>query len=143
MERRTVDRLIYGVIIIVIAGLMVTGIVVRVERRRTGQARAKAEQLVSLLRAEDLPAPSVDVAMSLFGTDGGAAAANSDNPLALELLAMRVANGSERRPVILDRDLFKAEAAVLAVYAPDKLPAFEKYVARMNFADTLPEQETP
>ncbi len=138
MQHKTVDRMIYVAIALVLVGLMVVGVAIRVQRRHTQEARDKAERLVALLHAQGLPAPSVEEAVAVFGNDGGAAAVAPESAFTQELLATRIANGSDRRPVIVDKDVFRAEQTVLEVYAPQKLPAFRKFVKSLTSADTVP-----
>ncbi len=138
------DRWIYIVVAAVFVVLLVIGLAAYRTEKKTAAAEQKAEQFIAGLQAAGFEIRdeerAKDVAVKLFGDDGGRMADDPDSAFLRGLLAMRLATGSGviMRPVIADRRMFLAEEIALSVYAPDKLPEFKEFVADLKTADTLP-----
>lgn len=127
MEKKRSELWIYVTIVVVLVVLAAVGVGVRRENR-SKEAHAKAKLLIAALKAEGIKPPSEDQAVALFGTDGGVLTENAESPTARALLTIQLSNtGPGRRAALTDRKFLEAEETVLAVYAPDKLPAFKKW----------------
>lgn len=132
MDKRRSDRWIYVAVIVALVALAAIGVIVRRENR-SAQAHAKARLLVAELRQQGIQPPTEDQAVALFGTDGGALCENAESPTARALLTIQMANaGPGRRSALTDREFLKAEEIVLAVYCPEKLPAFKKWADSLS-----------
>ena len=44
--------------------------------------------------------------------------------------------GAAAKKVVLDKDLLRAEAIILEVYAPEKLAAYQEFLSGLKFGET-------
>ena len=128
---------VYIVIVVVILAAMVTGAALYHDQKVTREARAKAKEFVTKLHAAGLPAPTEAEAIRLYGVDGGPFAGSPDADLEqAEYGWWHGTAGAASRPFILDADYVGAARIFVEVYAPDKLAAFDEYVAGLNTDDS-------
>jgi hypothetical protein len=128
---------VYIVIIVVILALMVAGALLYHQEKASKEAKAKAHEFVTLLKAEGLPAPSEESAARLFGTDGGRFMAKPDAKLfQAEYSWLHGTSGTAARPVILDPDFIKAAAIFVGIYAPEKVGEFADWVNSLKTEET-------
>lgn len=131
-------RWIYIGSLVLLIGLLITGIVSFRNIHRTNEANNKANQLRDSLVAAGLPAPDHDTIVRLFGTDGGAVC--EDPGQALRNGADRVglgngAAGPGQRPVIGPSVVVEAERIILQTYCPNKVADFDNEVDDLKFDD--------
>jgi hypothetical protein len=125
MEEKS-HKWIYITIVVVIVALMVAGVALYRDQKESEEARAKAREFVAALEADGLPAPTVEEAARMFGTDGGFYVQNLEDELMQAQFAGQLGTtGPAGRPVILDEDFLKAADAFVRVYAADKAAASE------------------
>jgi hypothetical protein len=125
MEEKS-HKWIYIGLVVIIVGLMVAGVALYRDEKESKEAQAKAQEFVALLKTEGLPAPTVEAAARMFGTDGGPYARNLEEELLqAQYVAQLGTAGAASRPVILDEDFVKAADAFVRVYAPDKASVSE------------------
>jgi hypothetical protein len=139
MQEERSHRWIYITIVVVIVALMVAGVALHREQKLTAEAKAKAAEFVAALQAEGLPAPSVDAAARMFGTDGGPYVQNlEDELMQAQYVSQLGTAGAASRPVILDEDFVKAADAFVRVYAPDKasVSEFREWLHRLETGET-------
>jgi hypothetical protein len=128
---------IYITIIIVIVALMVAGVLLYDQEKQSEEAKAKAYEFVTKLKAAGLPAPSEEAAARLFGTDGGPFVGKPDEELLqAEYAWWHGTGGTVSRPVILDPEFLKAAAIFVSVYAPDKMAKFQEWVDGLKTGQT-------
>ncbi|MFF2086903.1 hypothetical protein ACFVVM_24275 [Nocardia sp. NPDC058176] len=109
------------------------------EIRHDAQAQAKAEQLHDNLVAAGLPAPDPRIIANSLGEDGGAVCQDPDSPLIKARYQAAISNGAAgpgQRPVIGSNDSAEAVAQALAVYCPDRLPAYLDHLGTLKLDDT-------
>jgi hypothetical protein len=119
---------IYWGSIVILLGLVVTGLMRYESFRSTNQTADKARQLQEALVRAGYPSPDTDTVERLLGTDGGAVCENPGNALKTALWKIHQANGATGpgiRPVISDTKAVQAERIVLQVYCPDELADFD------------------
>jgi len=125
MEEKS-HKWVYITIVVVIVALMVAGVALYRQEKVSKEAQAKAQEFVAALEAEGLPAPTVEEAARMFGTDGGPYVQNLEDELMQAQFAEQLGTaGPAGRPVILDDDFLKAADAFVRVYAADKADVSE------------------
>ncbi|MEU6619419.1 hypothetical protein ABZ926_01310 [Streptomyces litmocidini] len=131
---------IYWGAIVILVGLVVTGIV-RYESVKTGnETLSKANRLQEELVKAGYPSPDTDTVERLLGTDGGKVCEEPGNALKTALWKIQQANGAAgpgMRPVISDTKAVEAERIVLQVYCPDKVGDFQNEVEDLETDDTV------
>ncbi|MFI1659022.1 hypothetical protein ACH4ZU_29560 [Streptomyces sp. NPDC020472] len=131
---------IYWGAIVILVGLVVTGIV-RYESVKTGnETLSKAHRLQEELVKAGYPSPDTDTVERLLGTDGGQVCEEPGNALKTALWKIQQANGASgpgMRPVISDTRAVGAERIVLQVYCPDKVDDFQDEVKDLETDDTV------
>ncbi|WP_225801521.1 hypothetical protein [Streptomyces sp. NK15101] len=131
---------IYWGAIVILVGLVVTGIV-RYESVRTGnETLSKANRLQEELVRAGYPSPDTDTVERLLGTDGGQVCEEPGNTLKRALWKIQQANGAAgpgMRPVISDTKAVEAERIVLQVYCPDKVAELDDEVKDLETDDTV------
>ncbi len=128
---------VYVTIIVVIVALMVAGVVLYRDVKGGREAQAKAKQFVTKLQDAGLPAPTEAEAVRLYGVDGGPFAGSPDADLEQAEYGWRHgAAGAASRPFILDAGYVQAARIFVSVYVPDKLAAFDEYVAGLDTDDS-------
>jgi len=144
-QGRTDNRWVYLVVGIVLVALLVVGLLAYESEKESAAAREKAVQFVAALEEAGFDvrdhARAVEIAVALFGDDGGRLAEDPNDAFVRALLLNRLATsgGIATRPVILDRRMFVAEEIALSVYAPEKLEEFREFVEDLKTARTLRE----
>lgn len=125
MEEKS-HKWVYIGLVVIIVGLMVAGVALHQDQKQSEEAKAKAKEFVAALKADGLPAPTVEEAARMFGTDGGPYVQNLEDELMQAQFAGQLGtSGPAGRPVILDDDFLKAADAFVRVYAADKAAAVE------------------
>ena len=128
---------VYIVIVVAIVALMVAGVVLYRDVKVTEEAHAKAKEFVTKLHEAGLPAPTEADAVKLYGVDGGPFAGSPDADLEqAEYGWWHGTAGAASRPFILDAEFVQAARIFVEVYVPDKLAAFDEYVAGLNTDDS-------
>jgi hypothetical protein len=116
---------------------MAAGVAVRKNEKNNAEAHAKARELIAKFEAAGLKAPDEATIVELFGTDGGAFAADPGSSLLQAELAAQYGNaGPASRSVIIDKDLLRAGVIILEVYAPQKLAAYQEFLNGLKFGET-------
>jgi hypothetical protein len=130
---------VYITIAVVIVALMVAGVLLYHQEKQSKEAQAKAQEFVSALKAQGLPAPTVEAAARMFGTDGGAFAKNLGEDLQQAQYAWQLGTGGPAsRAVILDDDFVKAADAFVRVYVKDRAAAsdFIEWLHQLKTGET-------
>jgi hypothetical protein len=136
MEEKS-HKWIYVIIIVVIVALMVAGALLYRDVKVTNEAQQKAKEFVTLLQDAGLPAPTEEQAVRLYGADGGPFAGSPDADLAqAEYGWWHGTAGAANRPFRLQGDYIEAARIFVAVYTPEKLAAFDEYVAGLETDDS-------
>jgi len=136
MEEKS-HKWVYVALVVVIVALMVAGVVLYRNVKTTEEARAKAKEFVTKLQEAGLPAPTEAEAVRLYGVDGGPFAGSPDAELEqAEYGWWHGTAGAVNRPFLLQADYVEAARIFVSVYAPDKLAAFEEYVAGLDLEET-------
>jgi hypothetical protein len=133
-------RATYWAVASIVLALLVVGLIVRNEKRNTKPAQAKAAQLQQALTAAGLTAPSVDQIANVLGEDGEVVCQDPGAALGRAVhygVSTSGAGGPGMRPVYTPRQLVTGTGLVLAVYCPDRLPAFLESVDDLKIADTI------
>jgi hypothetical protein len=129
--------IIGGVVLV----LCVIGVITYSGNAETRQAERKAQDLTKKFEDAGLTVPvKQDVFVRTLGTDGGTVCENPASALGRATLLSQLTNGASFvgvRPVIVDRDMLKAEALVLETYCPDKLNQYKDKVDELKTDDTL------
>ena len=132
MEEKS-HKWVYITIVVVIVALMVAGVALFRQEKQSKAAKAAATEFVAALKAAGLPAPTVEEAMRLYGTDGGPFAGNPKADLEqAEYGWWHGTAGAANRPFRLQGDYIEAARIFVMVYRPDKLAAFDEYVAGLD-----------
>jgi hypothetical protein len=112
--------------------LVIIGLVSYRGAKQDDQANQKAQQLITALQKAGVQRlPSTDQVARVLGTDGGSVCQDPHNALRKATLFSMITNGAAgpgQRPVIADSRVFRGQLAVIAVYCPDELPKFQKFV---------------
>lgn len=128
---------VYVAIVVAIVALMVAGVATYRHEKDSKEARAKARDLIAKLDAAGFKTPDEQVIVDLFGTDGGVVAQSPGSALLQAELGMQLGtSGPASRSVIIDKDLLRAEAIILSVYAPQKLAAYQEFLHGLKFGET-------
>ncbi|MFF9145639.1 hypothetical protein ACF1BN_12370 [Streptomyces sp. NPDC014861] len=132
---------IYWGAIVILVGLLITGLVRYSGFKRTTEATDKADRLSEELVRAGYPAPDRETAVRLLGTDGGQVCEDPGNALKKALYRLQQlsngATGPGSRPVIADSKAVDAERIVLQVYCPDQVAAFDEAVGDLKTDDTV------
>ena len=124
---------IYITLAAVIVALMVAGVLLYHQEKQTREAKAKATEFVTKLRDAGLPAPTEAEAVRLYGVDGGPFAGSPDADLEqAEYGWWHGTAGAVNRPFRLQGDYVQAARIFVEVYVPQKLAAFDEYVAGLD-----------
>jgi hypothetical protein len=101
----------------------------------------KAQQLTQKFKAAGLEVPvNQDVFIRTLGSDGGTVCDNPASALGRATLLNQLVNGASfvgQRPVIIDRNVLKGEALILATYCPDKLQEYKDKFDDLKTDDRL------
>ncbi|WP_406090032.1 hypothetical protein [Kitasatospora purpeofusca] len=133
-------RWIYLGAIVLLVGMLITGLLTYTQLHQTNEANRKAEQLSSALSAAGYPVPSQNQIVHTLGEDGGAVCEDPANALKQAQWNYGMSNGAAgpgQRPVLSDREVVFAESIVLSVYCPDKLAAIKDKIADLKLDDTV------
>ncbi|CAM5468668.1 hypothetical protein GCM10010222_37550 [Streptomyces tanashiensis] len=133
-------KVIYWGTIVILVGLVITGLVRYESVKTNNETESKAKQLQEELVKAGYPAPDTDTIERLLGTDGGQVCEQPGNALKTALWKIQQANGAAgpgMRPVISDTKAVQAERIVLQVYCPDKLDDFDDEVEDLKTDDTV------
>ncbi|KQX49828.1 MULTISPECIES: hypothetical protein [unclassified Streptomyces] len=132
---------IYIGAIVILVGLVVTGLIRYSTFKRTDESASKASRLSEELVKAGYPAPDQENTQRLLGTDGGEVCQAPGDALKKALYRIeRISNGATgpgMRPVIADTRAVQAERIVLQVYCPDKLDEFDDAVEDLKTDDTV------
>ncbi|MFF9068286.1 hypothetical protein ACF09E_23340 [Streptomyces sp. NPDC014891] len=131
---------IYWGAIVILVGLVITGIVRYQAVRTNNETASKARQLQEALVKAGYPSPDTDTVERVLGTDGGPVCDDPDNALKTALWKIQQANGATgpgMRPVITDSKAVQAERIVLQVYCPDQVDEFDDTVDDLKTDDTV------
>ncbi|MET9671840.1 hypothetical protein ABZY68_01925 [Streptomyces sp. NPDC006482] len=131
---------VYWGAIVLLVGLMVTGLIQYAAVRTNNQTQSKANELQEELVKAGYPAPDTDTIERLLGTDGGQVCEEPGNALKTALWKIQQSNGATgpgMRPVISDSKAVEAERIVLQVYCPDQLDEFDEDLDDLKTDDTV------
>lgn len=135
-------RVTYIVVAAVAVVLVILGLAMYNRAERNREAEAKADQLIALFQAQDLPVPDRDQIIRTLGDDGGAMCDDPGNALKKAIrdgLGSNGAAGPGQRPVFIAQRTIEGEKLALSVYCPDQLPAFQTYVDGLDLSDVVKE----
>jgi hypothetical protein len=142
-ERQHDHTWLYWTVGAVVVVLAIVGLITYSGNTDDRQAQRKADQLTQKFQDAGLRVPEdQDIITRSLGTDGGAVCDNPASALGKALLLDQLGNGAAfvgRRPVVVDPKILKGEAAILEVYCPDKLDAYQKKVDDLKTDDTIKE----
>ncbi|MFJ6937930.1 hypothetical protein [Streptomyces sp. NPDC101132] len=134
-------RWLYIGAIVILVGLVVTGLIRYSSVRQTNETAKKANQLREELTAAGYPAPDQETTERLLGTDGGPVCEDPGNALKQALYQLQQlsngATGPGMRPVIADSKAVGVERIVLQVYCPDQVDDFDEAVEDLKTDDTV------
>ncbi|MFE6871919.1 hypothetical protein ACFVFS_35940 [Kitasatospora sp. NPDC057692] len=133
-------RWIYLGAIVLLVGMLVTGLLTYTQLHDTNEANRKAKQLSEALAAAGYPVPSQNQIVHTLGEDGGAVCEDPAGALQQAQWKYGMANGAGgpgQRPVLSDREVVLAETIVLSVYCPDKLAAIKDKIDDLKLEDTV------
>ncbi|MCX5391713.1 hypothetical protein [Streptomyces sp. NBC_00094] len=131
---------VYWGAIVLLVGLMVTGLIQYAAVRTNNQTQSKANELQEELVKAGYPSPDTDTIERLLGTDGGQVCEEPGNALKTALWKIQQSNGATgpgMRPVISDSKAVEAERIVLQVYCPDQLDEFDEALDDLKTDDTV------
>ncbi|MFL9682928.1 hypothetical protein [Streptomyces sp. KL110A] len=132
---------IYWGAIVILVGLLVTGLIRYSSIKRTHATADKAEQLSQELVKAGYPAPDQETVERLLGTDGGQVCEAPGNALKEALYRIQQLStgtgGPGNRPVIADTKAVEVERIVLQVYCPDQVADFDDAVDDLKTDDTV------
>ncbi|MFD0149126.1 hypothetical protein ACWGQ4_06090 [Streptomyces sp. NPDC055721] len=131
---------IYWGAIVILVGLVITGLVKYSVVKRNNETLSKANQLQQELQKAGYPSPDTDTIERLLGTDGGQVCEDPGSALKTALWKIQQANGAAgpgMRPVITDTKAVEAERIVLQVYCPDELDDFDDALDDLKTDDTV------
>ncbi|MFJ5710687.1 hypothetical protein [Streptomyces sp. NPDC093105] len=134
-------KVIYWGAIVILVGLLITGLVRYSSFKRTEETSQKAQQLSEELVKAGYPAPDQETVERLLGTDGGPVCENPGDALKKALYRLQQlttgAPGPGNRPVIADSKAVDVERIVLQVYCPDEVDEFDEAVDDLKTDDTV------
>ncbi|SHN45093.1 hypothetical protein [Cryptosporangium aurantiacum] len=122
--------ILYAVIATAFVLLAIWALIVFPTATDNSVARVKADQTIAALEDAGLPTPSRDFLVQTLGTDGGFPCRDPGGAFEKAIWNLQLTNGAAHvgvRPVLVARNLVRAEAIVLSVYCPDQLATFERY----------------
>ncbi|MFB7515487.1 hypothetical protein [Streptomyces sp. NPDC056144] len=131
---------IYWGAIVLLVGLVVTGLIRYSAVRTNSKTEAKATQLQDELVKAGYSSPDTETIERLLGTDGGQVCEEPGNALKTALWKIQQSNGAGgpgQRPVISDAKALQAERIVLKVYCPDQLEEFDEALKELKTDDTV------
>jgi hypothetical protein len=134
--------ILYGVVAILLVVLAVVAVASWRRAEQTRAAQEKADRLVVALEELGAHEPSQDQIVRVLGADGGPVCADPAAALNRAGYVTGLTNGAGgpgTRPVIADSDLMAAELAVITIYCPDQLSAFQEYVEDLRTAELTDE----
>ncbi|WP_137994585.1 hypothetical protein [Streptomyces vilmorinianum] len=127
--------------IVVLVGLVVTGLIRYSAVKRNAETAEKANRLHEELVRAGYPAPDVEITERLLGMDGGPVCEQPGSALKQALYRIHQlsngASGPGSRPVIADSKAVAAERIVLQVYCPDKVDEFDEDVDDLKTDETV------
>jgi hypothetical protein len=132
--------ILYGVVSAVLVVLLIFGLIAFPAPVVNAKARDKAVQLTAAFRSAGLTPPSQKFMVETLGADGGPVCADPGGALARARANQQLTNGAAHvgmRPVIAAQRVVQAEALILGVYCPERLPEFQEYLDGLEFADVL------
>lgn len=135
-------RVTYIVVAAAAVVLLVVGLLMYGHADRNAQANEKADQLIALFQAQDLPVPDRDQIIRTLGDDGGAMCDDPGNALKKAIrdgLGSNGAAGPGQRPVSIAERTVEGEKLALSVYCPDQLPEFQTYTNGLDLDDVVKE----
>ncbi len=135
-RKRIITYIILGVVAVT---LMVIGVALFNSAQDSVDARHKAEQLQTSFSEAGLPVPSQDQIVRVLGTDGGPVCDHPTSALKQAQLKSQLVNGAGgpgTRASLSDVDILQGEALAIAVYCPENLPEFTKFVKSLNLEET-------
>ncbi|GIH96560.1 hypothetical protein ACFFMN_35090 [Planobispora siamensis] len=125
----------------VVAGMMLTALLIYQSNESTETAQTKADQLIAALQqAGAVRVPSQEQIVGVLGDDGGATCSDPGSALARGALFSQLANGAAgpgARPVIADSKVVQGQLLILQIYCPDELAEFEQTVQDLKFEDVV------
>ncbi|WTW92238.1 hypothetical protein OG216_02110 [Streptomycetaceae bacterium NBC_01309] len=133
-------RWIYVGSVVLLVGLLISGLVAYNSVRKTNQATEKANQLRSALAAAGLPQPDTDLIVRNLGTDGGLVCEDPGDALRQGVDRISLNNGAAgpgQRPIIGSGRVVQAERIVLQTYCPDKVAGFDDEINDLKFDDVV------
>ncbi|MCB8902370.1 MULTISPECIES: hypothetical protein [unclassified Streptomyces] len=131
---------IYWGAIVILVGLVITGLVRYEAVKTNNETAAKANQLRDELVQAGYPAPDTETLERVLGTDGGPVCDDPGSALKTALWKIQQGNGAAgpgMRPVITDAKAVEVERLVLQVYCPDEVDDFEDSLNDLKTDDTV------
>ncbi|MDV5146808.1 hypothetical protein R1T08_22105 [Streptomyces sp. SBC-4] len=131
---------IYWGAIVILVGLVITGLIKYSTVKRNNETLSKANQLQEELVRAGYSSPDTDTIERLLGTDGGQVCEDPGSALKTALWKIQQSNGATgpgMRPVITDTKAVEVERIVLQVYCPDELDDFEDALDDLKTDDTV------
>jgi hypothetical protein len=106
----------------------------------TSAASDKAKEFISALDKAGLQQPDRDSIARVYGTDGGRACTMSKSEINQALSAFNAQRTGEinGRPGLLDPRARTYERTMMQTYCPDRLEAYDDFVADLRFDRTRP-----
>jgi hypothetical protein len=137
-QPRSTERIVtYVVIVAVLLALAAVGVARHRYSSASADATAKATQLEQKWQAAGLSVPSRDVIVRMYGTDGGVLCTIQPTGTAKALYLQQLANGASgagQRAVTVPRDVVVGQRAMLEVYCPERLAAFDRIVEQLKLS---------
>lgn len=138
---RPSHTVLYALVAAAFAALLVGSLFAYSSEKETAEAKAKAAQVMRLWEQQGLPTPASDrLLVRVLGTDGGAVCETTGKDLAKAFLAQQLSNGAAgpgQRAVIVAKRTLVGARAIVEVYCPDRLPAFDDFVDSLEFDDVV------
>ncbi|GAA3388367.1 hypothetical protein [Cryptosporangium minutisporangium] len=129
--------LLYSIIAAVFVILAIWGLIAYPGVTENAEARQKADRTIDAMEEAGLPTPSRDFLVRTLGTDGGFPCRDPGGAFEKAVWNLQLTNGAAHvgvRPVLVTRNLVRAEAIVLGVYCPDQLATFERYRDSLRYS---------
>jgi hypothetical protein len=137
-QGRDTERVVmYVAIALVLVILATVGVFRYHYRAETRAAIDKATQLEAKWRVLGLAVPEQDVLVRLYGTDGGVLCTITPDRVTKALYLIQMSNGAAgpgQRPVIVPEKAIAAGRAMLEVYCPERLDAFDSIVSGLKLS---------
>ncbi|WP_329280473.1 hypothetical protein [Streptomyces sp. NBC_00691] len=131
---------VYWGAIVILVGLVVTGLIRYESVRTNNETASKAHQLQEELVKAGYPSPDTETLERVLGTDGGPVCDDPGNALKTALWKIQQGNGATgpgMRPVITDSKAVEVERIVLQVYCPDEVDEFVDELNDLKTDDTV------